>query len=132
MLIRFLRLMLSVGFTCTCAGSNAKVRIGVGPDMEYKVIFSPHSCLPRGTPTLPQHHRHTTRTRWASPGDYPDCSCRLTVHCMQGCYVDGGRDLEIMELSGDAHFDADFGLTLDGADDFATVTDPHNMDYSPT
>ena len=65
---------------CTCAGTNAKVRIGVGPDMEYK-----------------------------------------------GCYVDGGRDLDIMELSGDAHFDGDFGLTLDGMDDFATVTDPPDI-----
>lgn len=65
------------GSTCTCPGSNAMVRIGAGPDMEYK-----------------------------------------------GCFMDGGRDLEMMELSGDAHLDKDFGLTLDGANDFATITNP--------
>jgi hypothetical protein len=40
----------------------------------------------------------------------------------KGCYRDGGRDLDWMETSGDAHLDGDFGLTLDGDGDYATIT----------
>jgi hypothetical protein len=41
----------------------------------------------------------------------------------KGCYRDGGRDLDWMEMSGDAHLDSDYGLTLDGSGDYATITE---------